>query len=481
MMSNIKNPNTINQIYCGDCKFVMRHDLLERGIKVDLIYLDPPFFTGKVQKGIWLPGAMEVSFEDSKKFWGLKRYKSAPEWMKWIGTKRPEFASYLYYMYERLEMCNRVLKKTGSIYLHCDYRASHYLKMIMDEIFDVENLQNEIIWQRTLGHHLATGMDVMTDTILFYTKNKEFIYNKQYQKLSKKELEKKFSYIEEETSRKFTHEKLEQASNVYSKGEVRIIQGKELTTDIGWRWTQQEFDRRLQKNPYVIFWTGTGKPRYKRYADEYKGRKVGNLWKDIFPLASRSKERLGYPTQKPLRLLERIVKTSSNPFDIILDPFCGCGRSIVAAYRLGRRWIGIDLNPKACEVMQKRFESEFALSPQIIYRDLEEISKLSPLQFEQWVNEFYGATKPKPDKGVDGITPSGIPIQTKTFKVKYDVIGAFLTCIEYHPKVPKPIKRGIIVSQKGFAESAISRVFEIQEKEDILIELITPENLLENS
>jgi len=457
----------------------MRHDLLERGIKVDLIYLDPPFFTGKIQKSNWQPGAMEVSFEDSKKFWGTKGIIGAPTWLKELGVKRPAFASYLNYIGKRLELCKRVLKDSGSIYLHCDNRAAHYLKMIMDNIFGYKNLINEIIWQRSLGHHLAAKMDVMTDSLFFYTKNKDFVYNQQYQKLSDKELDKKFSQIEEETGRKFTHRQLEQPQNIGSRGETRIIQGKKIKTEQGWRWSQKRIDEKLAENPYIVYWTSTGRPRYKLYADEYKGRKLGSLWTDIPHLSSGSKERRGFPTQKPEALLERVIKISSNPGDLVLDPFCGCGTAIVAANKLNRNWIGIDINPDACEVMTKRFEDYFQITPELHLRNVEEIKKLNPSQFEIWVNEFYQARKPSPDRGVDGITPEGWPIQTKTFKVKYDVVSSFLNNIKYHPSVPQPAKYAIIASKEGFAESAMARVFQIKENEGITIKLVTPEDLLE--
>jgi len=467
----------VNKIYCGDCLFVMRHDILERGIKVDLIYLDPPFFTGKVQKGTWQPGAMEISFEDSKKFWGTKGIVGAPTWLKELGVKLPAFASYLNYMRKRLELCKLVLKDTGSIYLHCDSKASHYLKMIMDRIFGENNFRNEIIWQRSLGHHLATGMDVMTDSIFFYSKNKDFVYNQQYQKLSKEELEKKFPTIEEETGRRFQHRQLEQAQNIGSRGETRIIQGKEIKTEQGWRWSQETIDKRLKENPYLIYWTSNGRPRYKIYADEYKGRKIGNLWTDITHLSSASKERVGFPTQKPESLLERIINTSSNPSGLVLDPFCGCGTAIIVAHKLKRNWIGIDINVNASEVMKNRFEEYYNLTPEVHLREVEAVKKLNPKQFEEWVNEFYQAKKPMPDRGVDGITDKGIPIQTKTNIVKYNIVSQFLNDMRYHPDVPKPVKHGIIVSQIGFDESALARVFQIKQKDKIDIKLVTPEDL----
>ena len=399
-----------NIIYCGDCLFVMKHDIPPNSI--DLIYLDPPFFTGKTQKGkVWMPEAMEIGYEDSKKFWESKRYVGAPEFIINIGFKRYEFASYLEYMRKRLEACKRVLKDTGSIYLHCDYRASHYLKMIMDDVFGYENFQREIIWD--LGN--ASGYKSLAknyirghDTILFYIMSKEFIFNKEYIHYSKEDLE------------KFPIKK------------------------------------------------------------ERKGLAVTDVWRDIRSMQKWGKSRkevLGYPTQKPEALLERIVRTSSNSFDIVLDPFCGCGTAIVSAHKLGRRWIGIDISPQACEIMKKRFV-QHNITPEICWRDIERIKKLEPKQFEDWVNDFYNASKPSPDLGVDGITSDGIPIQTKTFLVRYNIVDAFFNSARYHPKVPKPVKKAIIVSQTGFDYTATSRAIEIEKKDGVKISLITPENML---
>lgn len=403
---------SVNRVYCGDSLFVMRHDLLESGVKVDLIYLDPPFFTGKVQKGKWQPGAMEVSFEDSKKFWSKQRIGLAyyPEWMKEIAVKRPEFASYLYYMQERLKLCRRVLKSTGSIYLHCNYRASHYLKLVMDKIFGVENFQNEIVWGYRIQGVGKKRWARKHDTLLFYTKGKAWTFNPQKERI---------------------------------------------------------YYRKSFYNPKID-------KEGRFYRDVY----IRNIWDDINALISISKELLGYPTQKPLALLERIIKASSNPMDIVLDPFCGCGTAIVSAHKLGRRWLGIDISPDACMVMQKRFEMEFSLKPKIHWRNLQKVNELDSSEFESWVNEFYAAKKPSPDKGVDGITPEGIPIQTKTHIVKYNVVSAFLNNFRYHPKVPKPVKYARIVSQKGFDDSAVARAFEIEKGEGVKIELVTPKQML---
>ena len=151
----------------------------------------------------------------------------------------------------------------------------------------------------------------MTDTILYYTKSSLYTYNQEYESLTSEELNEKFPYIEKETGRRFNHEKLEKSSNAYSAGETRTIQGRRITSNIGWIWTQETFDERLSQNPYLIFWTNTGRPRYKNYADEYVGRKIGNLWIDIQPISSTAKERIDYATQKPEALLERIIKAVS--------------------------------------------------------------------------------------------------------------------------------------------------------------------------
>ena len=167
----------MNVFYHGDCLFVLRHDVPPDSI--DLIYLDPPFFTGKVQKGKWQPGAMEVSFEDSRKFWKEKGISiHAPNWLKHIAVKRPDFASYLHYMMQRLEACHKALKKTGSIYLHCDPRASHYLKMVMDEIIGYDKFRNEIAWCYELGGRVSqAAYGRRHDIILFYTKGDKYIFN----------------------------------------------------------------------------------------------------------------------------------------------------------------------------------------------------------------------------------------------------------------------------------------------------------------
>ncbi|RLG24049.1 hypothetical protein DRN76_04510, partial [Methanosarcinales archaeon] len=274
-----------NVFYHGDCLFVMKHDIPDESI--DLIYLDPPFFTGKVQKPKnhdrvcrehgWDPGAMQISYDDSKRFWKEKgTHERAPEWLKYIALQRPDFASYLYYMMERLQQCHRILKSTGSIYLHCDWRAAHYLKMIMDEVFGYKNFRNEIIWRYRRWTAPSKKFQNMHDTIFFYTKTDEYKFNRQYEPFSEK-------------TRIAVYKRKSEGG--------KVVQDKE--------------------SPMT--------------RDPSKGVSMHDVW-EISYIHPISKERVGYPTQKPIELLKRIILASSNPKDVVLDPFCGCGTTIVTAH-----------------------------------------------------------------------------------------------------------------------------------------------------
>jgi site-specific DNA-methyltransferase (adenine-specific) len=280
--------------------------------------------------------------------------------MKHIAIERPDFASYLFYMMERLKLCHKVLKPAGSIYLHCDWRASHYLKMIMDEkdVFGYQNFRNEIAWCYT-GPGSPRMQQFMRkhDIILYYSKSNKWTFHP-------------------------------------------------------------------TKLPYKDGAPHSGGFEHSLDIDHYRevgGKMPEDWWTDITIAARSSKERTGYPTQKPVLLLKRIIEASSNKGDVVLDPFCGCGTAIIAANELGRQWIGIDISKDALNITKGR-DRQMTLD-QIqsfsevshIERDLEEIKKLNPHEFEKWVNEFYKATKPSPDKGVDGVMPDGTPVQTKAF------------------------------------------------------------------
>jgi len=428
----------MNTFYHGDCLFVMRHDIAPE--LVDLIYLDPPFFTGKIQKGKWHPEAMEVSFEDSKQFWKEKGVSiHAPHWLKHIAVQRPDFASYLYYMMERLEACHNVLKKTGSIYLHCDWRASHYLKMIMDEIFGDSNFLNEVIWcYSNAGGRGKRFYPRKHESLLFYAKTAAYFFD-------------------------------------------GLAAGEERSTEKGTfgGYFKTDEDGREYKESRV------GGKIYRYYLDDPKISE--DFWL-IQPIPQRNlTERTGYPTQKPEALLVRIIKASSNEGDIVLDPFCGCGTTVIVASKLNRKWIGIDIDtsprekgklPTAFQVIANRSYSLFEQS-KYATRDLSEVVEMDGRAFEIWVNEYYKATKPSPDRGVDGITQDGTPIQSKVYEIKYAILSQFINDAKYHPKVPKPVKRILAVSQSGFDDSARKLKFEIETAEGIKVDLKTPHEMLE--
>lgn len=449
-----------NTFYHGDCLFVLKHDIAPGTI--DLIYLDPPFFTGKIQKGKWRPEAMEVSYQDSKRFWSEKAdvmREKAPYWLRHIALKRPDFASYLYYMIERLEACHRVLKKTGSIYLHCDWRASHYLKMIMDEIFGANNFRNEIIWRRRTNTVKAVSkkFSLNTDSIFFYSQSATYKFNIQYTSYGEQYLS-RFRYHDEHGNYRW---------NVMAT------------------YSQERLDK-LLKEGKARFGAKSKYPEFKQYDWELKGRPIENVWNDIDMINAMGNERVGYPTQKPEALLERIIKASSNEDDLVLDPFCGCGTTVIVASKLNRKVIGIDIDtsprkkgelPTAFSVIKNRSHELFEQA-RYVTRDLSEVQEMDGRAFEAWVNEFYRATKPQPDRGIDGITQEGIPIQSKTYEIKYDKLSQFINDAKYHPKVPKPVKKIMAVSQVGFDDGARKLKFEIETAEKVEVQLITPSDML---
>ena len=354
-------------IYCRD-----NLDVLEKinSQSIDLIYLDPPFNKKKTFAAPIGSSAEGAEFSDI-----FRKEDVKDEWLQTIkedyedihtllravhnleGKQSYNFC-YLAYMSIRLIEMHRILKDTGSIYLHCDQTMSHYLKLLLDCIFGEKNFRNEITWQRWNAHPACNnGFDRITDTILFYVKTDKTTTNNLYIKY-KDYAEKAFNQTEKETGRKFQVRSLEKKSHFKYEGEERKIDDKIYKTNIGWVWSQKTFDERIQANPYVIYITKSCKVNYKIYEDEWKGIVIPDIWTDISGVTMKKIEKVGYPTQKPLALLERIIKASSSEGDIVLDPFCGCATTCVAAEKLNRQWIGIDVSHKAYELVRQRLKKE---------------------------------------------------------------------------------------------------------------------------
>ncbi len=321
MQENIQN----RTIFCHDNLDVLRG--IDSGT-IDLIYLDPPFNKKKVFSAPIGSSAEGAEFsdifteKDVKEEW-LESIKQDNEKLhnffsgiKNIDGRRSYNFCYIAYMAIRLIECHRVLNTTGSLYLHCDQTMSHYIKIMMDCIFGEKQFRNEIVWKKYAGvkNYAKSKLTIATDSIFYYAKTKNTVLNPIYEKSDD-------SYIKAEY-------KYEDENGVYA-----LLRG-----------------RNYQK---------TGKPK-KKYLTEFKGSPITNLWmgNDVTPLNTSSKERTGYPTQKPLALLERIIKASSNEGGVVLDPFCGCATTCVAAERLDRKWIGVDISFKAYDLVRERLSKE---------------------------------------------------------------------------------------------------------------------------
>jgi len=424
---NTPSPPTDNRLYYGDCLEVMSGLPSEFA---DLIYLDPPFNSdadynilyGAVGAGGG-PTAQVRAFQDtwqwdeeaSARVRDLKRATAHPARKAVAGMSEmlgeSGMLAYVSYMGARLAEMKRLLKPSGSIYLHCDPAASHYLKALMDAVFGAANFMNEITWKRYAVHSLAErGFDNVADVILLYAADRARVkFNKARAAAGESELAQRFPHVEAETGRRFQHVALEQSSNRASAGETRVIDGREASSALGWRWTQETLDRRIAANPRLIYWTKNGRPRYKSYADEYEGAPVGNIWTDIPYLSAGDAERTGYPTQKPLALMERVIRASSDAADVVLDPFCGCGTTIRAAHNLGRRWVGIDISPFAIDLIQTRRFPDMKIETYGVPADMDGAAKLAaekPFDFEAWaVTRVLGLLpneRKTGDRGVDG-------------------------------------------------------------------------------
>ena len=350
-------------IWTGDNLDILRGMNSE---SVDLIYLDPPFNSNRNYSAPVGSAAAGAAFKDT---WTLSDLDVA--WMGLIADEHPAIyktleaaglthgkgmQSYLCMMAVRLLEMRRALKDTGSVYLHCDPTASHYLKLVMDAVFGGDNYRSEIIWKRTGAH--SDGRQGrrqhgrVHDVLLFYTKSQEWAWNPVYTEYDREYVEKSYRYIEEGTGRRYRLDNLTGPGGA-SKGNPQY---EVMGVTRYWRYSEERMQELIDAGRVIQRRRG-GVPSYKRYLDEMPGVPLQDQWTDIKPLQSRSKERIGYPTQKPLALLERIIKASSNEGDMVLDPFCGCATACVAAENLGRKWVGIDLSPKAIELVNVRLRA----------------------------------------------------------------------------------------------------------------------------
>lgn len=396
-MKNNKNSLTNNKLICGDNLEVLA--TIEKE-SIDLIYIDPPFFSNRNYEIIWGDESEIRSFED-----------------RWEGG----INVYIDWIKQRMIELHRILKSTGSFYLHCDWHAGHYLKIMLDEVFGYHNFQNENIWWYETGGLSKVRFARKHDTIFFYTKSKKFTFN---------------------------------------PGEI-----KEKRSD--------EVLRRI----------ATGNPKATRSTGQY--RHPSDVWK-IPSINSMAKERLGYPTQKPEALLERIIKTSSNKNDIVCDCFCGCGTSLAVAHKLNRHWIGIDISPSAISLVKNRLSiigAEENTDFEVIGmpQNIQDLKQFKPFDFQYFViNEMYGVPSPSKvgDFGIDGYSYlTHNPIQVKQSEhIGRNVIDNFETALRRYYKNQKEKMRGYIIAF-SFGKGAIEEVARVK-REGIEIELVTIQEIL---
>ncbi len=423
--------NAPNRLYFGDNLEILRQHVADES--VDLIYLDPPFNSNATYNVLFRERSGEESaaqitaFEDTW-HWGWESETAfqdvvmrGPEKVGNLLSALRQFLgqndmmAYLTMMAQRMIELHRVLKPTGSIYLHCDPTASHYLKLLLDAVFDTRNFRNEIVWLRTTAKGLMSKqLPNNHDVLLSYRKTSDATWNVDatFQPYDPSSLDSK-------TAAKYSHRdpdgRLYQLDNLLNPNRNRPNLTYEfLGITRVWRWTKERMQAAYDQG-LVIQPSPGAVPRLKRYLDEQRGRPFGDVWTDIPPINSQARERLGYPTQKPEALLERIINASSNEGDVVLDPFCGCGTATVAAERLNRRWIGIDITHLAITLVRHRLRDSFGdeLRPYEIVGQPTDTGSAGALaehdryQFEWWALGLVDA-RPANDRrrgadaGVDG-------------------------------------------------------------------------------
>ena len=446
---------TSNSLYYGDNLDILRRYVQDES--ADLIYLDPPFNSNQTYNILFQEKDGTQSASQIKAFgdtwhWdetAARSYEETVEaggqvseamqaFRKLLGTN--DMLAYMSMMAPRLLELRRVLKPTGCLYLHCDPTASHFLKLLMDAVFGSANFRTEIIWKRTSAHSdTKQGRKQhgrIHDVLLFYTKTGDWNWNPVYTEYDQKYVEDFYRFVEPGTGRRYRRGDLTAAKpggDTSYEWRVKRPVGKEWLADLsdewgspipGWEyqgvppykgryWAYSKEGMREFSLEARLVYSKSGMPNYKRYLDEMPGVPLQDLWTDIRPIGAQAAERLGYPTQKPVALLERIIQASSNEGDTILDPFCGCGTTIAAAQKLGRRWIGIDITQLAISLIRYRLGDSFGkdclfevIGEPTSAPDAAALAKEDPYQFQWWALGLVGARpveqKKGADRGIDG-------------------------------------------------------------------------------
>jgi DNA modification methylase len=420
-----------NYLYYGDNLYILRHNVADES--VDLIYLDPPFKSDRNYNVLFKEKSGEASPSQIQAFtdtWEWDRVTEAafeelidhgPHNVATMISAMREFVgkndmmAYLVMMAQRLVELHRVLKPTGSLYLHCDPTASHYLKILLDTIFGARNFRSEISWKRTSAHSDAKqgreNFGHIRDVILFYSKSDNYTWNVQHTPYDQEYIDAFYRHVEPETGRRYRLGDLTGPGGAAKGNPYYEVMG----VNRYWRYSKARMDQLIRDGRVVQSRPGAV-PAYKRYLDEMLGVPLQDSWDDIKPIGAQAKERLGYPTQKPLALLERIIAVSSNPGDVLLDPFCGCGTGVIAAQKLERQWIGIDITHLSIALVKNRLVDTFGETLKFeILGEPEDVGSARMLaendryEFQRWANSLVnaqpieGQDKKGADRGIDGV------------------------------------------------------------------------------
>ena len=458
----------MNRLILGDNLEIMK--TLESE-SVDLVYLDPPFFSNRHYEIIWGDAGEIRSFKD-----------------RWAGG----IDHYIAWLKERVEQMYRILKKTGSIFLHCDWHANAYIRVdILDKIFGAKNFRSEITWKRSSSHNDAKqgrkGLGNNADSILYYSKTKSFIFNTLYVEYNKEYVDEFYKYVDDDGRRY----RLDNLTAAKGGGDTSYeFHGTKPYKGRFWAYSKEKMEK-FYKEGLLYFPKNKGTPSFKRYLDTMPGAPLQNVWDDIKVIPAASRERIGYPTQKPEALLQRIIELASNEGDVILDPFMGGGTTAAVADKLGRQWIGIDQSTIAVKVTEMRLDRQRDLlsapfSVQLQKYDYNKLRYEEPFEFESWIVERFGGEpnlKKRGDSGLDG-KKDGVPIQVKRSDgIGRGVIDSFLSAVKradkklYDKNIREKKAVGYIIAF-SFGKGVVEEAARLKVKENIIIELVTVDRIV---
>lgn len=437
-----------NALFYGDNLDVLRQHIPSES--VDLVYLDPPFNSNRKFSLLFKEKSGNESMAQLEAFDDTWTWSQEAEalYLDLLNGEAPnrvkdclealrrllgdnDMLAYLVMMAARIIELHRVLKATGSLYLHCDPTASHYLKIILDAAFGAENFRGEITWERTTTHNDAKRWSPNADIILYYGKTDAVTWNPVHLPHSPEYIASKYRY-QDPDGRVY---RLDNMTSPNPRPNLTYEWKGHEPPSNGWRYSREKMQ---ELDAAGLIWYPDSKakrPQLKRYLDEQAGPVVGNVWTDINPINSRAAERLGYPTQKPLALLERIIAASSNMGDVVLDPFCGCGTTVDAAQKLGRRWIGIDVTTLAIDLIDARLRHTFGEEVRETYemlgipRDVagaQALFRRSAFEFERWVVmlvEGQPNERQVGDRGIDGVVRFPLDAKGNSDRILVSVKG----------------------------------------------------------